>query len=146
VNGLFFARATRWIPLATIAAGALNVGLNLLLTPIYGIQAAAVNTAIGFAALLAIVFVVGQRRFPVAYEYGRLARVFLVAASLFALGWFVAPEPFLVRLAWKLALVGSFPLWLVASGFLTRPERIKLGLLWAAARQRYHDRRRGSGR
>jgi O-antigen/teichoic acid export membrane protein len=136
VNHLFFRRETRWVPLATLAAGAANIGLNLALVPRFGYQAAAVNTFLGFGLLLAIVAAVGLRRYRVAYEYGRLARVLAIALALFALGWFLGPAELWPRLAWKLGLLAAFPLLLLASGFLSPPERRRVRQLWDRARRR----------
>ncbi len=48
--------------LLTIAAGAVNVGANLLLVPRYGPVAAAVNTALGYLVLLVLVGLMARRR------------------------------------------------------------------------------------
>lgn len=62
-----------WI--ITVAAAALNIGLNLVLVPRIGAMAAAMNTVIGYAALLIGVFAY-QRSVcdpPLRYEWTRLA-------------------------------------------------------------------------
>ena len=51
-NLLFWRQRTRVIPLVTLAAGAVNVGLNLWLVPRYGAIAAAWSTLAAYAVLL----------------------------------------------------------------------------------------------
>jgi O-antigen/teichoic acid export membrane protein len=136
VGGLFYSRQTRWVPVATIVAGVLNVGLNIWLIPYFGIQAAAVNTFIGFGVLFVIIFVVGQRRYPIRYEYRRLARVLVIALGLFAAGQLAASLPLWPRTAWEVFLIACFPVLLYLSGFLSAPERRRLALLWRAAKDR----------
>lgn len=46
---------TRWVWVATVVAAGVNVGLNVLTVPHWGITAAAFNTAVGYAVLLALV-------------------------------------------------------------------------------------------
>jgi O-antigen/teichoic acid export membrane protein len=123
VSGLFFAKRTKVIPVATVLAGALNIALNLWFVPHYGIMAAAVDTAIGFLFLLGLVFVLGQRRYPIGYEYGRLARAFTIAGLLFAAGWWLSPAPLWPRLAFKAVMVAAFPLLLWITGTFTPVER-----------------------
>ena len=73
--GLNITKNTRYYPVATMAAAASNVGLNLILVPRYGMMGAAWANAgaYGLQALLAFRF--SQRFFPVKYETGRILTV-----------------------------------------------------------------------
>ena len=66
---------TRWIPIATALSAAVNVSLNLLFVPIYGIFAAAVNTLISYVVLLGATLFFAYRRGFVELEWGRLGRI-----------------------------------------------------------------------
>lgn len=48
INTFYFLKKTVYLPRATIFAGLLNVGLNFIFIPVYGIYGAAVSTAISF--------------------------------------------------------------------------------------------------
>jgi O-antigen/teichoic acid export membrane protein len=134
VNGIYYVKRTYWIPIVTVASGALNVCLNLWLVPRFGIMAAALDTFLGFAVLLVAVFAIGQKLFPIRYEYGRLARMMLVALALFAIGWWLVEGDLWARTALKTALLLAFPLVLWATGFLTPDERRRLAQLWRKVR------------
>lgn len=136
VNGIFFSKDTRWVPIATFSAGMLNVVLNLWLVPHYGTTAAAINTSIGFLALFLIVYTIGQRLFPIRYEYGRLARVALPTIGIFAVGWWLAPGGLWLRLIFKVCLLSTFPLLLGLSGFFSVEERKRLVWLLQNIRSR----------
>ena len=86
-------------------------------------MAAAVNTFIGFLVLLVIIFVVGQRIYPVNYEYKRLAQIAIIGLALFAIGWWLVPGGLWARTAAKSLLVLSFPVILWFTGFFTTAER-----------------------
>ncbi|MEX1248189.1 MAG: polysaccharide biosynthesis C-terminal domain-containing protein [Anaerolineales bacterium] len=72
---------TRWVWLFTILAGAVNIGANLLLVPLFGIQAAAVNTLVGYFSLFVMVYFYSRRFVAQTYPWKRIA---LVCASLVA--------------------------------------------------------------
>ena len=86
-------------------------------------MAAAVNTFIGFLVLLVIIFVVGQRIYPVKYETRRLVQIGVISLALFAIGWWLIPGGLWARMAAKSLLVLSFPVILWFTGFFTTAER-----------------------
>lgn len=61
-------QAHRLVAVLTILAVALNIGLNLLLAPCFGIMAAAINTLAAFAVLFVMALIIGQRVFPARYQ------------------------------------------------------------------------------
>ena len=127
VNSLLFKKRPGWIAALTILAAALNIGLNLWLVPRFGITAAAINTLLAFVVLFVLVYMAGQRVFPVAYEWGRLLRLFALALALFAVGWWLVPtDNLLLSIALKLALLASLPALLWLSGFLTPAEKARV--------------------
>jgi O-antigen/teichoic acid export membrane protein len=71
-NLLFWKSATRIIPVITIGAGALNVGLNLWLVPRVGYIAAAWSTLAGYGSMLIFAWWAARRICPFPYEYRRL--------------------------------------------------------------------------
>ena len=114
VNVLFWKRTTWQIPLITGAAGAVNVALNLILIPRFGVIAAAWNTIAGYLVLVVMAWFLAQRerRFP--FEYGRLARIAAVAATLFGAGLAAAQLPKTAATVLQLGIVLLFPLVLMA--------------------------------
>jgi O-antigen/teichoic acid export membrane protein len=86
---------TRWIFICTAAAAATNVMLNLLLVPTFGVMAAAINTAIGYAVLLAFVVLYGrsQPSSRVAYDWRAIAGGCLAMLASYALTLAVTPLP-----------------------------------------------------
>lgn len=124
VNALFSANRTGAIPVLTLISGAVNVGLNLLWIPRYGLMGAAWATLAGYAAL-AILFRIGATRVErVPIERGRLARLFGLFAIIVAIAWGVDGRlPLWSELAVKLVIALAVPFAFLASGFLTPEER-----------------------
>jgi O-antigen/teichoic acid export membrane protein len=114
---------------ATVAALAVNVGLNLALVPPLGIVGAGIALVASYLVVLATMYGFTQRLFPVPYEWERLARVVLVSALLVGLGEALMPSEGLGGLAGRLGLWLAYPALLLATGFLSSPERQALGAL-----------------
>lgn len=126
VNSLLYRKRTGWIAGLTFLAAGLNIGLNLLMVPHLGILAAAINTLVAFSVLLALVYIVGQRAFPVHYEWSRLLRLLGLALLLFAVGWWLVPSAnLLLSIPLKLALLAALPALLWLTGFLTPAEKAR---------------------
>ena len=123
VNGILFRKRPKWVAVATIIAAGVNIGLNLLLVPRFGIMAAALNTFIAFAVLLAIMLVIGQRIFPIQYEKTRIVWLLAAALGLFVVGGFLGSSTLWLNLVLKSALVLVFPVILWLTGFFTPTER-----------------------
>jgi len=125
VNALFHAERTRTIPIFTFLSGILNIGLNILWIPKYGIWGAAWATIAGYAAL-ALLFTLGARQvLPLPYEVKRLFRMlgtFLVIAAMaigidgrLPMGWEVVA---------KVGIALAAPCLLLLTGFATVDERL----------------------
>ncbi len=77
---------------ATLAGVGANIGLNLLLVPIWGIVGAGVSLVISYAVVLVLMYVFTQRLFPVPYEWVRLLKVIGSAAVMIAIGLIFVPD------------------------------------------------------
>jgi O-antigen/teichoic acid export membrane protein len=121
-NLIFWRQRTQVIPLLTLAAGAVNVGLNLWLVPRYGASAAAWSTLAAYAVLLILTWLTAERLHPFPYEYRRLGLIAGLALALFLAGQFLPfPSPAL-EVAGRILLWLAFPLALIALGNFDRAE------------------------
>jgi O-antigen/teichoic acid export membrane protein len=114
VNLLFWTRTTWQIPLISAAAGAVNITLNLLWVPRFGVMAAAWNTIVGYFIMLIVAWLFARKQRPFPFEYARLARVVAAAAGLFALGVLAGRGQNTTALVLQVAIVCSYPLVLLA--------------------------------
>jgi O-antigen/teichoic acid export membrane protein len=118
-------RRTQFNWVITGAAAAVDVALNLLLIPPYGIRGAAAAAVAAFALMFVAMAVHAQRLYPVPYQWRRVATVLGTAAALTVVGRVVD------RLDVAIALVLAYPLVLFALGFYLpfERERIVRGLV-----------------
>lgn len=122
--GLHLSGKTRYLPLLSGAAAALNLGLNFLLIPRFGMLGAVWATVIAFLGLAAATWTLSQRNYPVDYEVGRLLKIVAAAGAVYFLATAFEPRGLAWSLVWHLAMAGvAFPALLVAFNFLDRDER-----------------------
>jgi O-antigen/teichoic acid export membrane protein len=108
---------------ATLAALTVNVVLNLILVPSLEIVGAGIALVASYLVVLVLMYGFSQRLFPVSYQWGRLARVVLVAAILVVAGELLMPPEGAAGLLGRAVLFVTYPLALFASGFFTPGER-----------------------
>jgi len=89
--GLNITKRTHYYPIATISAAGVNVMLNFLLIPSYGIVGAAWANGAAYAVQAGLGFSFSQRFYPIAYEWSRLAKVAVAAGAAYLAGWLVPP-------------------------------------------------------
>lgn len=136
-QGIWFSMRTRWMPVLTVAAGGLNVGLNVLLIPHFGIMAAAWDTVAGFAALALLNGVVADRLHRIEWEYLRWVKLVVAALAAYAVAQLAGADPSWPRLGLELvALLLVLPVALTALVFWDHEERALLGSRAAALRGR----------
>jgi peptidoglycan biosynthesis protein MviN/MurJ (putative lipid II flippase) len=82
--GLNITRHTQYYPVTTIAAAGTNIVLNFVLIPQFGIVGAGWANAAAYAVQAALGFMFSQRFYPVAYEWGRLARIAVFSMAAYA--------------------------------------------------------------
>ncbi len=88
IVGVYIRERTRWLPVATGLAAAVNVGTNLWWIPRWGILGAAAATLAAYIVMAATLYVVSQRLFRIEYEWGRVGRISaIVLAAYFAGAW-----------------------------------------------------------
>jgi O-antigen/teichoic acid export membrane protein len=114
VSGPSYVKRTAQIPLYTGIAAVVNVGINLLLVPRYGVMVAAWSTLVAFLIRAVLVSMFSQRVFPLPYDYRRLGLT-IVLGLILGTGWVIDVGSWWANLVLKLALLAAFPLlvWLL---------------------------------
>ena len=138
--GLNITKQTAYYPIATISAATVNILLNFLLIPRFGIVGAAWANGAGYAVQAGLGYAFAQRFYPIPYEWGRLIRVCgaaIVAATLAHLMPAITPlvsarsilAPVPDLLARGSIVVLAFAGLLALSGFFRKDELARLGAL-----------------
>ncbi|MDP9308728.1 MAG: oligosaccharide flippase family protein [Actinomycetota bacterium] len=137
--GVSYARRTDVLAGITLSAAALNIGLNFILIPPFGMVGAALANLSAYLLLAALYYVVAQRMYPTPYELGKLLTITGLASAFGILG--VVPiHPLAADMVAKAAALFAFIVLLRTTGVVESAEinrlRELLGSAWRIATQR----------
>ena len=83
IVGVYVRERTRWLPVATGLAAAVNVITNLWWIPRWGILGAAAATLAAYVVMAATLYVVSRRIYPIDYEWGRVGKIFAIVLGAY---------------------------------------------------------------
>jgi O-antigen/teichoic acid export membrane protein len=134
-TGTWYSMKTKAVPLVTLTSAAVNVGLNLLFVPRYGVMAAAVMSAVGYGVSSLLHGALAQKLHPIPWEYSRWARLLGAGVLTCVVTRLLRLESVAVGLALKvpLALV-LFLGTLVLTGFFPRGTLLALAKRFTKSR------------
>ena len=115
---------SRNIP-ATVGGLAVNVVLLVVLVGPLGIAGAGIALCAAYVVMLAALHALTRKRFAIAFEWGRLARLALVLGGGAVAGEVLLPTSGVVGFATRALVTVALPFALVASGFLSGEERAR---------------------
>lgn len=137
---LYAEKRTGVVGAVTVAGAVINVALNLLLIPRFGVAGAAWATVLSFALIFFAMQYWSRRLAAVRWEWPRVLRVLAVGSALLLAGRSIEYPTLAAALAMKVLLVAAYPALLFVTGFLAREERDALRgwgrkmCAWVAAR------------
>lgn len=113
----------------------LNLFLNYILIPPWGMMGAAVATVLAYLSLIVIEYPIIQRLYPVRYEWGRLFKMALVSTGIYVIDVLLRTGQFWIDVGIGIILILVWFLVLYIWRFLTQSE---LAAVQSAARQVLH--------
>ena len=119
--GIGRARKTQFNWVVTGIAALLDIALNLVLVPSFGMIGAAIAGAAAYSSMFVLMSLHAQRVYPVPYQWRRVTLVVGTAIGLTALG-----KALHVPLSIAVLLAASYPLILLPLGFYLPAERRRL--------------------
>ena len=138
---VYVKRAVRYLPVLTISSAAVNIGMNYLLTPVYGMTGAAWSAVISSSFLLLIAFVISQKAYHIRYDYRRILLIALTAILLFATYYFL--KRFSIQMVFSLliktVILITYLVLLYILGFFKKSEIDNLKDIYQKVRNRYID-------
>jgi O-antigen/teichoic acid export membrane protein len=132
VAGIYIEKQTKKLPLATFIGAAVSILVNLALIPSMGIMGAAIATLLSYAAMAVAIYFIGRKVYPIEYEWGRLGKIALSSAIVYACFTFIHPPMF--ELAWKVGLVVLFGVMMYVMKFFNASEVASMMRLFSKQR------------
>jgi O-antigen/teichoic acid export membrane protein len=106
VAGIYIEKRTQKLPAIAFLGAIVNVVINLLFIPLFGIMGAAIATLMSYAVMAVALYFTVQRFYPVQYEFGRITKMLAAAGAVFFLYSYVNSSPW--EILWKVSLVFLF--------------------------------------
>jgi len=119
--GIGRARKTQFNWVVTGVAAAIDIGLNFVLVPRYGMIGAAISGVAAYTSMFVFMSLHAQRVYPVPYQWRRVALAVGTAIALTVIGKAID-----VPLPGAILLVLAYPLILLPLGFYLPVERRRL--------------------
>jgi len=124
--GILIKKKTHYLPFISGFVAIINILLNILLIPRYGMMGAATATLISFIILPITSFRVAQKIYPIQYEIGRIMKMVFLAVVLYLVSIFIDIDSMIQAIILKIVIIGSFPIGLMALNFLHDEEKAEI--------------------
>ena len=122
VNQIFYTKQTKYLPIATVGSALINIVLNYLWIPEYGMIGAAYATLFSFAFALIFTWIISYRVYPIHYEYKRIVKIIGAACVVFIISSNISYVNILLDMAFKSIILMLFPISLIITGVITKSE------------------------
>jgi len=123
LSGFFIKEKTKLLPIVSFSAASVNVLLNLVFIPKFGVAGAAYTTVISYVVMAGVTFVISRRVYHVPYEYGRLTAAFSITALAVVAQLLYEPSTMILSYIYRIALLCVPIAYYLMSDFLNDEER-----------------------
>lgn len=121
--GLLISGKTGYLPLANGLAAIINILLNFILIPQYGMMGAAYSTVISFFIYITIILYTAQKKYYIEFEFSRIMKIFLAGTITFAISfWVTMPDSLFLSIAIKAGILLILPTILYITRFFAIEE------------------------
>ncbi|MCD6117543.1 oligosaccharide flippase family protein [bacterium] len=128
--GLNIKKKTYYQSLAVSIAAALNIGLNVILIPRFGILGASAATLISFVVMAGTAAKISNHYYSVPYEINRIIKIFLLFVVFVTIPYIVTCNNMLLNIFIKICLVLLFPVFLIVFKFFKVEELMYIKKLY----------------
>lgn len=122
--GIDLEKKTGYLPFIVGIGAIVNLGLNYLLIPSYGMMGAAVATVGSYFMLPIGSYFVSRKYYPVEYEWGRISKIFIASGLIYAGSTWIKSGFILIDIVLKLAALLTYPILLYGLKFY-KPKEIR---------------------
>ncbi len=125
--GVVIKRRTTAIASYVFIGAVINIILNLVLIPRYGMVGAAWATLVSFVITLSIDYAYNRRLFKIEYEWRRLIKICVAVAVIFSVGYLYVIDNLYLSIVFKVGIiVVLYPLGLLLLRFFDEPETARI--------------------
>jgi O-antigen/teichoic acid export membrane protein len=135
-TGLAIVNKNYYVPPIIVGSALLNLGLNYVLIPPYGMIGAAWATILSYLILVIVQTLVNLHFYYIRYEYGRMAKLALAWGATYSVSLLIQTSFLWFNIGLKCLLLFAYPFFLYAIRFYEKEELVALkGLLRSQLRR-----------
>jgi len=135
-TGSWLKKRTGGIGVVVLVSGAVNIGLNFVLIPLFGMYGAVLSTLLSFLMRNVGLYYLSNQLYPIPFEWGRLSTMFLVGILLYVISTQIASSNLSLNLFLKWCLWISYPIFLWFGKVIQEEEKSELRKYFMKARNR----------
>ena len=124
--GILWSKKTQYYAYINGLTSFINVGLNFLLIPNFGIWGAVFASLIAITIHSILLYLISNRLYPIPFEFFRVLKMFSLACFFFAISIFISTSSIFIDIALKIGLILGFSATLVGLNIFTQEEKSKL--------------------
>lgn len=121
--GIMIAKKTEYWTIINLIMGGLNIGLNFLLIPRWGMWGAVLATLFSLVFKISALYSIGRRYFSIPFEWGRMAIMLGIAVIIYLVRLSLDPGGMILALCLDAVLALAFPVILWVAGVINQEER-----------------------
>ncbi len=122
VMGLHVNKRTKVIGTIIFIGAVVNLALNILLIPLWGIYGAAWASLFAQSVLFTLTYYYAQKSYPIKYELYKVIKIIFVGATLYALSFLSIGYNIIYSVLFKLVLISIYPFLLYPLNFYEKVE------------------------
>lgn len=120
--GILLKVRTIYYAIITSIGALVNIGLNIIFIPKYGMMAAAVNTLIAYVLLFILMYWKSGKIYPIIYEKIRILTIISIGAIIYLVGVTISVRSWVLLITIKIFLLILYPVLLYISNFFRPTE------------------------
>jgi len=115
-------KKTQVVAYSAVTGALLNILLNILLIPSYGMMGAAIATLLSYLFITGTTYIAAQHWYPINWDWVRNFKLCIIGLGIFFLSLLLNFQNIWLSLLWKLVLFISFPVILYIFKFYKEEE------------------------
>jgi O-antigen/teichoic acid export membrane protein len=121
-TGLAILNKNYYVPPIIVGSALLNLGLNYVLIPPYGMIGAAWATILSYLVLVIVQTLVNLHFYYIRYEYGRMAKLALIWGTTYGVSQLIQTPSLWINIGLKCLLLFAYPFLLYGIRFFEKEE------------------------
>lgn len=121
-SGIYISGKSGSLPVAVGIAAALNIGLNYILIPHFGMTGAACATLISYIAMCILMWYLSKRDYPISFEFLRLGKIIGAAVIVYCGCTLYLSDVSIINIIMKILAIIVYPGILGIFGFFEQVE------------------------